>query len=147
MVRLSDTPNLCPHLRGVNPHVLHFPSAERTVQEGHGMESRGVKGWLQRLLGGRETPVLVEYAKCPACRCQHAVASFSAYRHAPNGRSVIHEVSGVVVKCCGCGLVYTVLADGSVLSGKKREEPRNREERLHPLRNYAHLDADLEDFS
>ncbi len=112
------------------------------------MEAGGVKGWLQRLLGGKEPPVLVEYAKCPSCDCPHSVTTFTARRHAGNGRLIIATDSGAVVKCCGCGLLYTVLTDGSILRSRM-SVPTPPKPKPSGGSNYhpQDFDADLEDLT
>lgn len=112
------------------------------------MDASGRRGLLHRLFGGTDAPELIAYAKCPSCDCPHSVATFIASRRGGNGRVVISSPSGEVVKCCGCGTVYTVLNDGSVLRGKGRESYIPPTTQNHaPQRPIHALDDDLEDLT
>ena len=90
----------------------------------------------------REVAAVVR-AACPSCDCTVGVVSFPATYSGGDGQKVVSTPAGVVRKCCGCGKVYTVLTDGSVLQSKRQEAPTPSRVDKAIQRSRA-LDDDLE---
>ena len=79
--------------------------------------------WFQRILSAVTVPApeVVTTAACPACECVHSVGMFVAKSRGGTGQRVVSKPTGEVVRCCGCGTQYTVLASGEVLRGRGAE--------------------------